>query len=132
LDQTADSLPCRGLPGANPDSPAGTRGNPTSLAFDQYQGEVFGLDSGSSSLSLWKLNMYNGVLTYQSAQQAGLIKSVVGDKLSDIQNIPVDCLVTSDGYGVMVDYGSGNTTLLPGSPVLNPEGRHPSVSLAFW
>ena len=36
--------------------------------------------------------------------------------------VPLDCLVTSDGHGVMVDFGSGNTTLLPGSPVMNPEG----------
>lgn len=124
--------PVPGSPWANPDSPAGTHGNPTSLAFDNYQGEVFGLDSGSSSLSAWKLNEYTGVLTYQSAQQAGLIKSVVGDKLMDIQYAPIDCLATSNGYGVMVDLNSGATSLAPGSPVLNPEGHFPSVSLAFW
>jgi hypothetical protein len=132
IGSTGALTPAPGSPWADPDSPAGTHGNPTSLAFDPYQGEVFGLDSGSSSLSLWKLNTDNGVLTYQNAQQAGLIKSVAGDKLRDIQDIPVDCLITSSGYGVEVDYGSGTTTLLPGSPVLNAEGRHPSVALAFW
>jgi hypothetical protein len=119
-----------GSPWADPDSP-GTSGNPTSLAFDVYQAEIFGLDSGSSSLSVWKLNSETGVLTYSSAQQAGLIKSVVGDKIRDILNEPVDCLVTSNGYGVSVNQSTGNTSS-PGLPVLNPEGHYPSISLAFW
>jgi hypothetical protein len=60
-----------------------------------------------------------------------LIKSVVGDKLRQIDYIPIDCLATSNGYGVAVS-SSGQTSLAPGSPVLNAEGDYPSVSLAFW
>jgi hypothetical protein len=121
-----------GSPWANPDSPAGTSGNPTSLAVDSIHNQLFGLDSGSSSLSVWKLDTANGELTYQTAQQAGSIKSIVGDKLRQISNTPVDCLATSNGYGLLVDANSGATSLAPGSPVLNPEGHYPSVSLAFW
>ena len=121
-----------GSPWANPDSPAGTGGNPTSLAVDSSHNQVFGLDSGSSSLSVWELNTANGALRYQGAQQAGLIKSVVGDKLRQIANTPVDCMATSNGYGVLVDYGSGATSLAAGSPVLGAEGHYPSASLAFW
>jgi hypothetical protein len=121
-----------GSPWANPDSPAGTSGNPTSLAVDNSHNEVFGLDSGSGSLSVWNLNTANGALTYQDAQQAGLIKSVVGDKIREISYTPIDCLTTSNGYGLLVDYGSGTTSLAPGSPVLNAEGHYPSVALAFW
>jgi hypothetical protein len=121
-----------GSPWVNPDSPAGTNGNPTSLAVDSSHNQVFGLDSGSSSLSVWKLDTANGDLSYQGAQQAGLIKSIVGDKVRQIAHTPIDCLATSNGYGVLVDSSSGATSLAPGSPVLSPEGRYPSVSLAFW
>ena len=121
-----------GSPWANPDSPAGTSGNPTSLAVDSAHNEVFGLDSGSGSLSVWELNTANGALAYGDAQQVGLIKSVVGDKLREISYTPIDCLASSNGYGVLVDYSSGTTSLAPGSPVLNAEGHYPSVALAFW
>ena len=123
--------PVSGSPWANPDSPAGTSGNPTSLALDSSHNQVFGLDSGSSSLSVWNLNTANGELSYQGAQQAGSIKSVVGDKIRQISYTPIDCLATSNGYGLLVD-NSGATSLAPGSPVLSPEGHYPSVSLAFW
>jgi hypothetical protein len=124
--------PVAGSPWADPDSPAGTSGNPTSLLMDTYANEFFGLDSGSSSLSVWALDPSSGMLSYQGVQQAGLIKSVVGDKIRQINNIPVDCLVTSNGYGIMVNDNNGQTSLAPGSPALNPSGRYPSVALTFW
>jgi hypothetical protein len=124
--------PVTGSPWADPDSPAGTSGNPTSILMDTYANEFFGLDSGSSSLSVWGFNASTGVLSYQSVQQAGLLKSVAGDKLRQIDNIPVDCLVTSNGYGLTVNDNTGQTSLASGSPVLDAEGDYPSVALTFW
>jgi hypothetical protein len=72
------------------------------------------------------------VLSYQSVQQAGLLKSIAGDKLRQIDNIPVDCLVTSNGYGLTVNDNTGQTSLASGSPVLDAEGDYPSVALTFW
>jgi hypothetical protein len=120
-----------GSPWANPDSPAGTTGNPTSIVADPLHRQLFGLDSGSSSLSVWSFDPSSGALTYQGPGQAGSIKSVVGDQIREIENNPVDCLVTSNGYGLFIN-GDGTTSLAPGSPVLNPSGRYPSIVPTFW
>jgi hypothetical protein len=120
--------PMAGSPYANPDSPAGTNGNPASLAVDIYSSQLFGLDAGSSSLSVWAIDSNTGALSYQGVQQAGKLKSTVTDKLRSISYIPVDCIVTSNGYGLSVNYNTGQTTLAAGSPVLNPSGNYPSVS----
>jgi hypothetical protein len=42
---------------------------------------------------------------------------------------PVDCLVTSNGYGLSVNYNTGQTTLAPGSPCARPE-RELSLGVA--
>jgi len=124
--------PVAGSPWADPDNPAGTSGNPTSILMDTYANEFLGLDSGSSSLSVWGFDSSSGVLSYQGVQQAGSIKSIADDKIRQINNIPVDCLVTSNGYGISVNDNNGQTSLTPGSPVLNPSRRYPSVGLTFW
>lgn len=120
--------PVSGSPYANPDSPAGTNGNPASIAIDTYSSQLYGLDAGSSSLSIWAIDSSTGALSYQGVQQAGKLTSTVTDKIRSISYIPVDCLVTSNGYGISVNYSTGQTTLAAGSPVLNPSGNFPSVS----
>jgi hypothetical protein len=120
--------PMSGSPYADPDSPAGTNGNPASIAVDTYSGQLFGLDAGSSSLSIWTIDTNTGALTYEEVQQAGKLKSTATDKIRSISYIPVDCLVTSNGYGLSVNYNTGQTTLAAGSPVLKPRGNYPSVS----
>jgi hypothetical protein len=120
--------PAAGSPYANPDSPAGTNGNPASVAFDGYSGQLFGLDAGSSSLSIWAVDHNTGALSYQGVQQAGKLTATLTDKLRSLSDIPVDCLVTSNGYGLSVNYNTGQTTLAAGSPVLNLGGNYPSVS----
>jgi hypothetical protein len=120
--------PMPGSPYADPDSPAGTNGNPASIAVDIYSGQLFGLDAGSSSLSIWSIGQNTGALSYQGVQQTGKLKSTVADKVRAISDLPVDCLVTSNGYGLSVNYNTGQTTIAAGSPVLNPSGNYPAVS----
>lgn len=120
--------PEAGSPYANLDSPSGTNGNPASIAADGYSGQLFGLDAGSSSLSIWGIDSSTGALSYKGVQQTGKVKSTVTDKIRSISYIPVDCLVTSNGYGISLNYNTGQTTLAAGSPVLNPSRNYPSVS----
>jgi len=118
-----------GSPYANPDSPAGTSGNPASLAVDPYTSQLFGLDSGSSSLSIWAIDRNTGALSYAGVQQAGNVKSTVTDKIRGVSDVPIDCLVTSNGYGLTINFNTGQTSIASGSPVLNPLGDYPSVAV---
>jgi hypothetical protein len=56
------------------------------------------------------------------------VKHSTGLLVGLLGHSPVDCLVTSNGYGLSVNYNTGQTTLAPGSPVLDPSGNYPSVS----